>query len=335
MDIPELLASKPKITLAHLPTPVENLPNIARYLGADALYVKRDDCTGLAMGGNKVRQLEYYMGDAVALGADTVLITGATQSNFVRLTAAAAAKVGMACHIQLEHRVDRDDRPYEFSGNVLLDRLLGAKFSRYPEGHDEVGADAELEKLADVVRERGGRPYIIHLAAGHVPLGALGYVEAAIELIEDICNLDLKVDQIFVGSGSGHTHAGLLFGLRGLGCRIPVIGICVRRSAEQQRERIAMRCEAIAKMLSVRSPVRRGDVIVDDCVFLPGYGKLNRQTHEAVRLAARMEGLLLDPVYTGKVFAGMFHRLSTFGICNSLFWHTGGTPALFAYETDF
>ena len=329
------IQSKPRVRLAHTPTPVDRLDNLARYLGADNVYVKRDDCTGLAMGGNKVRQLEYYLGEAVEQGADSVLITGATQSNFVRLTAAAAAKLGMTCHIQLERRVPRDDAVYKTSGNVLLDRLLGATLSEYPVGEDEEGADAQLGVMADELRAAGKKPYIIHLAPGHEPLGALGYVEAGREFVNDRKEQALEVDQIFVGSGSGHTHAGLLFGLRALGCDIPVIGVCVRRPAEQQVTRIATRCREIADMLEMDSPVSPEDVIVDDCVLAPGYGQLNAQTRDALSLAARLEGLLLDPVYTGKVLAGMIHRLTTEGPCNALFWHTGGTPALFAYEADF
>jgi D-cysteine desulfhydrase/L-cysteate sulfo-lyase len=148
------------------------MPNLEARIGGVRLYVKRDDCTGLALGGNKVRQLEFYMGEAQADGADTVLITGAVQSNFVRLTAAAARKLGMDCHVQLEERVPNTDPAYRNSGNVLLDRILGATIHSYSEGEDEAGADRRLGEIAAELESRGRRPYIIHLAPGHKPLGA-------------------------------------------------------------------------------------------------------------------------------------------------------------------
>ena len=159
-----------RTALAHRPTPLEPMPNVSADLGGPEVWVKRDDCTGLGMGGNKARQLEFYFGDALAQGADTVLITGAVQSNYVRATAAAAAKLGMGCEIQLEERVHGMDETYRRSGNVLLDRLFGARLHSYPEGEDEGGADAELEVIAERLRGQGRSPYVIHLAEGHRPL---------------------------------------------------------------------------------------------------------------------------------------------------------------------
>lgn len=218
----------PRARLAHLPTPIEEMPNLAAALGGDLrLYVKRDDCTGLAFGGNKIRQLEFYMGEAQAAEADTILITAAVQSNFIRSAAAAARKLGMDCHIQLEERVPRDDATYHQSGNVLIDKLLGATLYSYPDGEDEAGADA---RIAEIAKGLNRRPYIIHLAPGHLPLGALGYVDAARELVGQMAESDLAFDEIVVASGSGHTHGGLLLGLRALGCDVPVTRVCVRRA---------------------------------------------------------------------------------------------------------
>ncbi len=188
------------------------MPNLGARLGHGELYVKRDDCTGLAFGGNKVRQLEFYLGEARSNGADTVLITGAVQSNFVRLAAAAARKLGMDCHVQLEERVPKTNPEYRNSGNVLLDRILGVVIHSYPEGGDEQGADNRLGEIALELRGRGRRPYIIPLAPGHAPLGALGYVVAAREILIQMEGEDLSFDEIVVASGSGNTHAGLLFG---------------------------------------------------------------------------------------------------------------------------
>ena len=290
---------------------------------------------GLAFGGNKVRQLEFYIGEARAQQADTVLITGAVQSNFVRLAAAAARKAGMACHIQLEERVAKSDTIYRNSGNVLLDRLLGATLHSYPDGEDETGADKRLGEIADDLKEAGRRPYIIPLAPGHKPLGALGYVAAADELLRQIAEADLEVDEIVVASGSGNTHAGLLFGLRAIGSAITVTGICVRRQADAQHPRIAARCREIAELLEVESKVEDSDINLVDAFLPPGYGYAGQETFSAILLAARTEALILDPTYTGKAMAGFIHQAKAAGGTGTrIFIHTGGTPAIFAYENE-
>ncbi len=326
------LDALPRARLTHAPTPLEALPNLSASLGGAELYVKRDDCTGLAFGGNKVRQLEFYLGEAQARAADTVLITGAVQSNFVRLAAAGARKLGMEIHIQLEERVPKTDPTYRNSGNVLLDRLLGATLHSYPDGEDEAGADARLREIAAELEARGRRPYVIPLAPGHAPLGALGYVDAAREILAQVAAQGLNLDEVVVSSGSGHTHGGLLFGLRALGCPVRVTGVCVRRPAEAQRPRIESRCREIAELLDLAPVVAAADVHLIDEFLAPGYGQLNPATVEAMELAARTEGLILDPVYTGKTFAGFIDRARQAGPGQRLlFIHTGGTPALFAY----
>ena len=254
----------PRVALGHGPTPLEAMPNLARRFGGLEFHVKRDDCTGMAFGGNKVRQLEFYLGEARAEGADVVLITGVVQSNFARLAAAAARKLAMDCHVQLEERVPRSDPLYRGSGNVLLDRVLGATIQYYPEGEDEAGADARLDEIAAGLAAAGRRPYVIRLAPGHKPLGALGYVVAARETMRQLREQNLAVDEIVVPSGSGNTHAGLLFGLRALGSRVPVTGICVRRPAAAQRTRIRARCEAVARLLGLAPQVADADIILHD-----------------------------------------------------------------------
>ncbi len=327
------LATHQRIDLAHSPTPFEELSNLSSALDGARLFVKRDDCTGLAFGGNKVRQLEFYFGKALEEGADTVLITGAVQSNFVRLAAAGARKLGLECHIQLEERVQHADPVYHRSGNVLLDRMLGAILYSYPQGEDEVGADRQLSEIAARLRSNGRKTYIIPLSPGHPPLGALGYVRAAEELLGQAAGSGIKIDEVVVPSGSGHTHAGLLFGLRAYGSHARVTGVCVRRNAQLQRTRILDRCCEIAKLLNMEPPVDASDVHLVDDFLAPGYGQLNEATLNAMRIAARHEALMLDPVYTGKSMAGFIQRAKQARPGDTLvFVHTGGMPALFAYE---
>lgn len=328
------LDSLPRVKLAHTPTPIEEMNNLTAAVGGARLLVKRDDCTGLAMGGNKVRQLEYYFGEAITQAADTILITGAVQSNYVRMTAAAARKLGMDSHIQLEERVPMNDGAYAGSGNVLLDRLLGATLHSYPHGEDEGGADRRLEEIAADLRRRGRRPYVIHLGLGHAPLGALGYVNAAIEILGQLEAMPQPIDEIAVASGSGHTHAGLLFGLRALSCPVRVTGVCVRRGREPQADRIKDHGWRIAQLLEMPNPVVDADILLLDDFLAPGYGQLNAPAIEAIKSSARTEGLLLDPVYTAKAMAGAIHRARALGRGKRiLFVHTGGTPALFGYES--
>lgn len=321
----------PRASVAHTPTPLEPLANLGAELGLD-LYVKRDDCTGLAFGGNKVRQLEFYLGAALADRADTILITSAVQSNFVRTAAAMARRFGMACHIQLEERVPDVSDVYRSNGNVLLDRLLGAVLHGYPEGEDEAGADAAVQALAGELRSRGQRPYVIPLAADRPPLGALGYVLAAKELAAQLATIE-PLDEIVVASGSALTHTGLLYGLRALGLDIPVHGICVRRDATAQAARVARRVKDLGEMTGLSVAVGAADIRMFDGTLAPGYGRLNGATTDAIEQTAQREGLFLDPVYTGKTMAGLIELARTGGLAGRrvLFWHTGGQPALFAY----
>ena len=327
------IARFPRARLGHAPTPLETAPNLGAALGID-LYMKRDDCTGLAFGGNKVRQLEFHFGEARARGADTVLATGAVQSNLVRIAAAAARRLGMETHIQLEDRVADGGDLYRSSGNLLLDRVLGATLHPFPEGEDEAAADAAMERRAEALAAGGSKPYVIHSAPGHPPLGGLGYVAAAEEIAEQARTLGIRFDAVVCASGSALTHAGLLVGLRALGQRAPVLGICVRRDAAGQAARVARVAGGLAAMIGRPDAFDAGDVEVSDAVHPPGYGRLNEPVREAMALAARREGLLLDPVYTGKAMAGLIAHVRSGRIAAGsrvLFVHTGGQPALFAY----
>ena len=333
--IERALSSHPRVRLAHLPTPFEAMDNLSKKLGGPQLYVKRDDCTGVAMGGNKARQAEFYFGKAVAEGADTIITTGAFQSNHVRMSCAYARKLGMECEIQLEHRVAGGGEAYLNSGNVLLDRLFGARIHEYADGEDEAGADRNLGRIADTVRAAGGNPYVIPLAAGHPPTGALGYVEAAAELLDQAAAMGVDVGMVVLPSGSASTHAGMLAGLRALGSPARVLGVCVRRDAAAQAPRVLKRTRETLALAGLSVKVTDADVQVTDVYFGAGYGQLTEAAREAMTLAAECEGLLLDPVYTAKAMAGLIGAVRDGTIAadeTAIFLHTGGTPALFAYE---
>lgn len=289
------LTAHPKVDLSHGETPLEPLTNLGRRLGI-TLWAKRDDCNGLAMGGNKVRQLEYYFGRGAAEGADTVLITGALQSNFVRLTAAAARRVGWHPEVQLEERVPSNDIFYRNSGNILLDQLLGARIHYFPEGEDEAAADRNLDDIAARLRSEGRRPYVIHLGIEHPPIGGLGYVEAAIETHRQLRQMGRDPSHVVIPSGSGLTHAGFLVGARAVGWSVTVLGVCVRRNAAEQHQRILRRSREIVGLLDLDLDITEADVVVDDGVLAPGYGRINAPTQAAIRVAAESEALLLDPV---------------------------------------
>jgi len=330
------LARFPSIRLHEQATDLHPMQRLGDRLGI-TLDIKRDDTLPLAMGGNKVRQLEYYLGPAAEMNADTVLITGAVQSNFVRLCAAAARLKGWHPIVQLEDRVPKDDLPYNTSGNVLLDRLLGAEIVHFSEGENEAAADANLDRIADERRAQGKNPYVIHLGIDHPPIGGLGYAAAAVETFLQYEARGEMPDHVVIPSGSGLTHAGFLAGARAIGWNVKVWGICVRRDADLQRQRILRRAGEISAWLEGDLPVAEDDVQVDDTVLAPGYGRMNPYVAEAMELAARDDAILLDPVYTGRCLAGLIHHVRGNVIKPGervTFIHTGGAPAIFAYQND-
>ena len=330
-----MLEKFPRARLAHVPTALEPMPNLTRELGGVQLFIKRDDCTGLALGGNKARQLEFYLGEALANGCDTVISTGAVQSNFVRIMAAGARKLGLQCHIQLEDRVSDMPEEYHVSGNVLLDQLFGAQLYRYAQGEDEVGANGRLHEIAGELKKTGRRPHVIDITADHAPIGALGYVDAAQELLRQVEERRMNIDAVVLASGGAFTHVGMLVGLRALGCRAQVIGICVRRQAAAQKQRVMRMAQMLCEMLGQPDLVTLDDVWVDDAYLGTAYGRVPAATREAISLMAQSEGVLLDPVYTGKAFAGLLGIAREGQLradSNVVFLHTGGAPALFAYR---
>lgn len=335
LELLPALKAFPKADLDSSCTALDYLPRLGKRLGIE-LYVKRDDTLSLAMGGNKVRQLEYYLGPALQQETDTVLITGAVQSNFVRLCAAAARKLGWKAVVQLENRVPKDDAIYKNSGNVLLNQLFDAEIHYFPEGENEAAADASLDRMADELRARGRHPYVIHLGIDHPPLGGLGYALCAAECYSQFQELGPMPDHVIIPSGSGITHAGFLAGARAVGWNAKVHGICVRRDAHQQHSRITRRVAELDAMLGDKRTDPE-DVIVDDSVLVPGYGLMNEQVKEAISITAQDEALLLDPVYTGRTMAGLIALLKSGKIATGsrvAFIHTGGLPAIFAYQKD-
>ncbi|WP_254436826.1 D-cysteine desulfhydrase family protein [Ruegeria arenilitoris] len=313
-------------------TPLERLDRLSLELGID-LWLKRDDLTGLGFGGNKTRQLEFYFGDALQQGADTILITGAVQSNFVRSAAAAAAKLGMQSVLQLEERVPDMGEEYYSSGNVLLAQILGADHMSYPEGEDEAGADAALHARADELKAQGRKPYVIHLGLNHPPLGALGYVIAGQELSQQMQDIDAVV----VPSGSGATHGGLLTGIALEENGASVFGVCVRRDREKQQARMNTVLQKLADLLDINAAPLQDRINVLDEALPPGYGKLSGMTHAALKKMARTEGIFLDPVYSAKTFAGLLHLVTVGEIQPGqkvVMLHTGGLPALFGYQNE-
>ncbi len=325
-----LLTGFPRVPLAHLPTRLEFLPRLTELLDGPEIWVKRDDCTGLATGGNKTRKLEFSMGEALEQGADTIITVGAVQSNHVRQTAAAACKLGMKCEVLLEHRIGNPSELYRTSGNVLLDRIFGANLREYKKGAD---FEAAMEEIAGEVRANGGTPYIIPGGASN-PVGALGYVGCAEELLRQCDEQDVAFDHVVLASGSAGTHAGLAVGLRGNGSDLPMLGIGVNIPRDQQEEKVFGLAVETATYVGKPGCVAREDIVADCNYVGPGYGEPTEAMNEAVLMLARLEGLLFDPVYSGKALAGMidYVRQGRFSQSEKIvFLHTGGVAGLFAY----
>ena len=328
----EVLDRFPRAALMTGPTPLERLDRLSEKLGID-LWIKRDDLSTLSFGGNKNRQLEYYFGAAQAAGADTVLITGAVQSNYARIAAAAAARLGLKAILQLEDRVPGMGETYATSGNVLLGEILDAEFMRYPEGEDEAGADRALRARAEDLRRAGRVPFVIPLGLANPPLGALGYMRAAEEIQRQAPDFDAMV----VASGSGLTHAGLLAGVKALGLPTPVFGSCVRRPAADQTARLTEVCARLETLLEIEGLIQPEDIRVWDKALTPGYGRIGEPARTALTTMARHEGLFLDPVYTAKSFAAVLGLVEEGTVAPGtrvLFVHTGGLPAIFAYQEE-
>lgn len=320
-----------RVRLAQVPTPLEAAPRLGAAIGLPRLLVKRDDCTGLAMGGNKARKLEYLFADALAQEADVVFTTGGVQSNHARMTAAAACKLGMRAELFL-----CDSEPAAAEGNLLLDRLFGATVHFIP-GLTLEQMNARMAARAEKLRARGQRPYVIPVG-GSTAVGCLGYVAAVRELAEQCADEGRQVDAIAVATGSTGTLSGILLGARHFmpGTRVYGISVSPRTSSGQRRcARIVAEAGAL---LGMEWAPESNEIPLWDDWLGPDYGIPTPEGLDAIHLAATLEGLLLDPVYTGKALAGT-RGLAERGELKAeetvVFWHTGGVPALFAFGSLF
>ena len=328
------LSRFPRIRFAHLSTPLEPMANLSKLLGGPNLWIKRDDCTGLAGGGNKTRKLEFLMGDAVQKGADTIITQGATQSNHARQTAAIATKMGMECHILLEDRTGSKDIEYNYNGNVLLDQLFGASLSQFPADTDMNKAMAEL---AEKLKAQGKKPYIIPGGGSNV-VGALGYVNAALEILGQANDMGLRIDKVVHATGSTGTQAGLVTGFVASNSLIPELGIGVRAAREAQEANVFKLAEQTAIHLGIEGVVKREHVVANCDYVGAGYGLPTPGGIEAIELFARTESILLDPVYSAKGAAGLIDLIRKGHFKkddNIVFVHTGGSQALFGYRNAF
>jgi len=326
-----LLSRFPRVSLAHLPTPLEFLPRLTRHLGGPDIYVKRDDCTGLGTGGNKTRKLEFLMADALDKQATVIISQGAVQSNHARQTVAAACKLGFKCELVFEKRVSDATEPYLRSGNVFLDRLFGANIREVEKGTD---MDAAMQAVADELTANGETPYVIP-GGGSNPIGALGYVECALELIVQANNQGLVIDHVVHATGSAGTQAGLIVGLKGMHSGIPLLGIGVNAAKAEQEEKVYKLACSTADLIGAPGLIERDDIVANCDYVGDGYGVPTKSMNDAILLLARLEGLLFDPVYSGKGLAGMIDLVDSgyFGDAkNIVFVHTGGAAGLFAYR---
>jgi D-cysteine desulfhydrase len=312
------------------PTPIEFMARLSKELGGPEIWIKRDDQLGLAGGGNKTRKLEFLVADALAKGCDTLVTTGSVQSNHCRLTAAAAVQEGLKCRLVLEQRV-AGSYDAKAAGNNLLFDLLGVEATEVVEADTDL--TAAMQAIADDLGKKGRKAYVIP-GGGSNALGAVGYAACAQELMTQLFEASMAIDHIVCVSGSAGTHAGLLAGLVALNADIPVTGISVRRPRAEQEGLVRLLTKDCADVLGTTSPVRRDVVVLDDWVG-PGYALPSPEMVDAVRTTARLEGILLDPVYTGKAMAGLM-ALARQGRWKAkekvLFLHTGGSPALHVYQ---
>ncbi|MCH9852953.1 MAG: D-cysteine desulfhydrase [Alphaproteobacteria bacterium] len=323
-----------RVALCHQPTPLERMPRLSKSLNRPNLWIKRDDCTGLATGGNKTRKLEFLMAAALDAGADMIVTQGAIQSNHVRQTAAASCKLGLECHALLERRVPDRDENYETTGNVFLDNLFGTSIEYRPAGLD---MNEEAIKVAEKFKQAGRKPYFIP-GGGSNEIGALGYVACAEELIQQMDEQGLNPKWIVFGTGSTGTQAGLVAGFHALGCNVPIMGISVRKPQQVQIDNVFALAQKTAALICDKPLTDKGKILVDDNYVGPGYGIPTNATIEACELIARQEGILLDLVYAGKGLAGLIGLIKQGKLGDDgdvVFIHTGGSVSLFAYEDQF
>jgi len=318
------------------PTPIEKLARLSEHLGGTVeLYAKREDCnSGLAFGGNKIRKLEYLIPDAIASGADTLVTIGGVQSNHTRQVAAVAAKIGMKCRLVQEAWVPFQDAVYDRVGNILMSRVMGAEIELVEEGFDIGIRESWLRTLEDV-KAKGGVPYAIPAGASTHKLGGLGYVGFAEEVREQEAELGFKFDFFVVCTVTGSTHAGMVVGFAKDGRASQVIGIDASATPQQTRVQVLDIARNTAKLIDFKKEFTESDVVLNEDYAYPVYGVPSEETNEAIRLCARMEGMMTDPVYEGKSMQGLIDLTrSNFFPDGSkvLYVHLGGVPAINAYS---
>lgn len=318
------------------PTPIEELPRLSKHLGGDVeLYAKREDCnSGLAFGGNKVRKLEYIVPDAIASGADTLVTIGGVQSNHTRQVAAVAAKIGMKCRLVQESWVPFQDAVYDRVGNILMSRVMGAEIELVDEGFD-IGIRESWERALEDVKDKGGTPYAIPAGASVHKYGGLGFVGFAEEVRAQEEQLGFKFDYIVVCTVTGSTHAGMVVGFAKDGRQQNVIGIDASCTPEQTHAQVLDIAQQTAELVELDHRITADDVVLKTEYAYPVYGVPSDETNEAIRLCARLEGMMTDPVYEGKSAQGMIDLVKT-GFFPSgskvLYAHLGGVPAINGYS---
>ena len=325
----------PRCTYLQGATPIEPMDNLSKALGKGVnLFVKRDDLLPGASGGNKTRKLEFCLADGLEQGADTIITCGAVQSNHCRLTASWCCKENLECHLVLEERVKGSYKPDGSGNNFLFDLLNVESIAVAPGGSDMM---AEMRKKAEELKAQGKKPYIVPGGASNA-IGALGYVACAEEIMNQLNTEHLKIDHIVVPSGSAGTHAGMVVGMVGTNANIPVSGVNVSRPKDVQEGIVYKLAEETARKLEMQTAVSRDAVVCYDQYVGPGYSLPTDSMVEAVRLFAKHEAILLDPVYSGKAAAGLIDLVRSNQFAkgsNVLFLHTGGSPALYAYLPTF
>jgi len=325
-----LPVSLPRQSLGFFPTPLIELPRLSKALGGPQILMKRDDLTGLALGGNKTRKLEFILGEALAQGADCIITAGAEQSNHCRQTAAAAAQLGLECHLVLG-----GEAPAETQGNLLLDELLGARI--HWAGEHRKGED--IPQLATQLKATGKKPFLVPYG-GSNELGAVAFVEALCELKQQLDERNQQLGHIVFASSSGGTQAGLMVAKKLLNWDVELVGIKIdKQELEGQsfEQSVLVLASSTAKLLAVDTSFNLSDVQLNPNYLGEGYGVVGEAEREAIRLTAQQEGILLDPVYTGRAMAGLIDLIGSGQIGTEapvMFWHTGGAPALFAYAGD-
>jgi len=338
-DLERRIGEFPTVSLAQLPTSLELMPSLSRVLGGPKIFIKRDDQTGLAFGGNKARKLEFIMADVLKKGADAVITAGGLQSNWCRSTAAAACRLGVDPILVLFKSADS---PEGTDGNLLLDRIFGAdvRIIEIEEG-TEVDTESVFEKINGEEKQVGHTPYTIPIGGSSTgwsmtePLGAISYTKAFLEIQKQINLRQLKIGYILLASGSGGTQAGLVVGAKALGSSIKILGISLSREKRPMQENISAIANETAAALGLDMTITPEEILVADDYVFEGYGILTPDIYSAMEKVARTEGVLLDPVYTGKAMAGLIDLVQReFFQRNEgvIFLHTGGTPALFVYK---